>query len=75
VSKTAYVKSSIIIECILEPRGAQGLEGFRLGEKYRAVRIKKGYRLYYVESPKIGGDYLGFVRGRRSLDKYFKEVE
>ena len=64
----------IIVECINEPRGQNGLEGFSLRELYMAkLRKDGGYNMYHhSEKGAIGFGFLGVVKGRNTLLKYFK---
>jgi len=56
------------IQCIYEPRGNNGLEGFRLGEFYHAYPKGKRFALY------DGGEFMETC-GPGVLTRYFRVIE
>lgn len=64
-----------LCECIYEPRGDHGLEGYQLNEFYRFEfkRNKEGQEYYKVFPDKMFTAY-GETCSRISFKKYFKEI-
>lgn len=60
-------------ECIYEPRGDHGIEGFCLGCQYKLEKYERnGKPMFKVWCE---GDFYGYGLSLAKFKKYFKEVE
>lgn len=66
------VKEEFTVECIYEPRGYSGLEGYQFGEKYKAQLCSVEGRHYYRVYPSDDGYYE--TCGKISFNKFFKRI-
>jgi hypothetical protein len=64
-----------IARCVTEPRGANGLEGYVLGQSYRFERCEDGKRRYCRIYP--DGSFPGYYEtcGEIVFASYFEPVE
>lgn len=64
-----------VAECIYEPRGDNGLEGYVLGLNYLFHKIRRpDGRKYYRVWPSVGVDYYECA-GPTMFKRYFKYVK
>lgn len=65
----SQVGKPVVVECIVEPRGYRGLEGYQLGDRYMAI-VGQDYCKVY---PVAGDDYCEICT-LPVFKRFFKEV-
>lgn len=65
----SQVGKPIVVECIAEPRGYKGLEGYQLGDRYMAI-VGQDYCKVYP----VAGDSYCEICTLSLFKRFFKEV-
>ncbi len=63
----------MLVECHFEPRGDQGLEGFRCGAVYRAEKVVHPDQSYWRVWP-TDGDYYECC-SNRAFHRHFRNIK